>query len=326
MDRFQSMRIFGRVARLGSFTAAARELGLSPAVVSRKVAALEAHLGARLIERTTRRLRLTTAGERFLLGSERILEDLGALEDEAGEAGSGLVGTLRVSAPQAFGASAVAPLLPDFLAAHPRLRVDLQLSDAYLDLVEQGFDVAVRAGAIDDASLIGRRIGETASLLVASPAYLARRGTPPDLASLSEHDALCDTNRRDPQWTFGADRAADPSDPAAKTSRAPAAIRIRPRVRLSINHPQAVRDAAIAGLGVARLPHFAVDEALSSGRLVELLPERGRETIPVRAVYPRHRERTPKVERFVAHLVAHFALPRVPPAERRPASLPTLAR
>lgn len=297
MDRILSMQVFARVARLSSFSAAARELRLSPAAVSRHVAQLESHLGVRLVERTTRRVRPTEWGERYLARCEQIVDDLEALESEVGSGEGGAVGTLRVSAGVALGEEYVAPLLPDFLARHPALNVELVLSDAYMDLVAGGIDVSVRAGPLDDSTLRSRKLAETVSLLVASPGFLAESGAPEDLEALTQWSALCDTNRREPLWTFPGEHAP---------------IRIRPRSRLAINHPKAIAEAAMQGLGIALLPHFAVAEALTMGRLVEVLPARGRTLISIQAISPAHREQTPKAERFVEFLLERFQVPRPP--------------
>ncbi|MFK7898375.1 MAG: LysR family transcriptional regulator [Myxococcota bacterium] len=298
MDRILSMQVFARVARLSSFSAAARELRLSPAAVSRHVAQLEAHLGIRLVERTTRRVRPTEWGERYLARCEQIVEDLEALEFEVGSGQGGATGSLRVSAGVVLGEDFVAPLLPEFLAENPALQVELVLSDAYQDLVESGIDVSVRAGPLDDSTLRSRRLGETLSMLVASPSFLEERGMPKDLEEVVAQSALCDSNRREPLWTFPGEKGL---------------IRLRPRSRLTINHPKALCAAAIQGLGIALLPHFAVAKALASGELVEVLPERGRTPIPIQAVSPAHRERTLKAERFVEFLLERFEVPAAQP-------------
>lgn len=306
MDRLEAMQTFARVARLRSFSAAARALRRSPAAVSRQVAQLEAHLGVRLLERTTRRLRLTPAGERYLRRAEALLAEVAQLEDEVASAGAGLVGRLRVCAGHAFGRQWIAPLLPAFLARHPRLACELVLADAFVDLVEEGIDVAIRAGRLADSSLQARRLGTSRSILVASPDFLARVGAPGSLADLQDLAAICDTNRRDPVWRF---------------ENAGRAVEVRPQVRLAVNDPEVVREAAVAGMGIARVPHFAVAEALATGRLVRLLPELAGETIPVHALAPAHREPAPKTEAFIQHLIRHFRLPadREPPPDRAPA-------
>jgi DNA-binding transcriptional LysR family regulator len=291
------MRVYCRVARLGSFRAAARELRLSAAAVSRHVAQLESHLGSRLIQRTTRRLRLTELGERYLERCEQILEDVESLESEIGSACGEVLGRLRVSAGVDLGRAWVAPLLPDFMAANPRLSVELSLRDEFVDLVADGIDVAIRSGHLDDSTLVARRVGESATVLVASPDYLARTGSPVDLAALSEHEALCDTNRREPVWRFASPDGAGSSVP------------VHPRVRLAINSPQALRDAALCGLGIASLPHFAVADDLEQGRLVEILPEQTRASFPLQVVFPARRHLAPKVRAFIAFLVERFYVP-----------------
>jgi DNA-binding transcriptional LysR family regulator len=297
MDRFAAMRIYSRVARLGSFRAAARELRLSAAAVSRHVARLESHLGARLIQRTTRRLSLTELGERYLERCEQILDDVEALESEIGSAQGEILGRLRVSAGVDLGKAWVAPLLPDFMTRNPRLSVELSLRDEFVDLVAEGVDVAIRSGHLDDSTLVARRLGESATVLVASPDYLARAGSPVDLAGLSEHEALCDTNRRDPIWSF------------ASSDGSGSSVQVHPRVRLAINSPQALRDAALRGLGMASLPHFTVADDLAQGRLIEILPEQTRAGFPLHVVFPARRHLAPKVRAFVAFLVERFRVP-----------------
>lgn len=304
MDRLDGMHVFSRVARLGSFSAAARELRRSPAAVSRQVARLEAHLGVRLLERTTRRLRRTAAGERYLARCEEILAAVDGLEDEIGSEGSGLVGRLRVCAGHAIGRRWVAPLLPAFLERHPRLACELVLADAFVDLVDEGIDVAIRAGALADSALRARRLATSVSVLVASPDYLARVGRPVEVEALGRLDGVCDTNRREPVWRLHAGGRS---------------IEVRPRVRLAVNDPEVIGEAVIRGLGVALLPHFAVAEALATGALEPVLPDVVGDPIPVHAVRPAHREAAPKAEAFVDFLVDRFRLPD-PPASGAPAA------
>lgn len=295
MDRLDGMAAFVRVAELGSFSAAAAVLGLSKSAVSKQVGALEARLGVRLLNRTTRRLALTEAGEGFREACARLLQELEEAELLAGQAGSLPRGRLRVSAPMTFGILSLAPLIPTFLARHPQVELDLALEDRVVDLLADGFDLAVRVGSLRDSGLIARRLAAVPQLCAASPAYLASRGGAPPShpGELAGHACLRYTLNRTPdRWDFvrgGAETAS-----------------VRVRGPLSANNGDALRAAALHGAGVVRMPAFIVGADVEQGRLVRLLPDWHAPEIPVHAVWPPQPHATAKLRAFVDFLAEHL--------------------
>lgn len=291
MDRIAGMEAFARVARLGSFTAAGRELRLSTTAVSRRVSDLEEHLGVRLLERNTRRLSLTEAGVGTLDRCEQILDDLDELEGSARLAEGKVRGLLRVTAGIDLGRDHLAPAITAFQRVHPDTRVDLYLSDHFVDLVAEGFDVAVRMGVLQDSSLVARRLAASRLVIVASPDYLARNGSPRRPEDLREHACILDTNgsRR---WSF-----VGPQGRSAFT----------PRPRFAVNSPSVTRDRLLAGQGVSVVPRFVVVDELRAGRLVPVLPGYELDEIPLHAVYPPGRRLSTRVRAFVDALAESFA-------------------
>ncbi|WPB83669.1 LysR family transcriptional regulator [Sediminicoccus rosea] len=285
MDRLQTLGVFVAVAEAGSFTRAAARLQLSPPVVTRAVAALEERLGVRLLNRTTRSVVPTDAGLRLLESARVLLQQVDAAEREAVGETAAPSGKLTVSASVTFGRRAVAPIVMEFLRDHPRVSASLILVDRTVSLVEEGVDVAVRIGELPDSSLIARQIGRVQRLLVASPAYLARRGVPKDPADLRAHDVIAFTglmpNR---EWRFVRDGRS-------------AAVRFAPRIE--VNDEAAAIAAAEAGDGITVSLCYMVAEALNSGRLVPVLHEVTPPPLPVQLVYPQARLVTPKVRAFV---------------------------
>jgi DNA-binding transcriptional LysR family regulator len=294
MDRLDELAVFLAVIEAGGLAAAARRLRRSPAAVTRILAALEARVGTRLIERTTRRLSVTDAGRRFADDARRIL---GAYETAVErEAAGPLRGSLRVSAPLVFGRRHVAPLVARFLDDHPQVSAELVLNDRNLDLVEQGIDLSVRIGALADSSLVARKVGEVGRLLVASPAYLARRGAPSRPADLPEHEIVHASTQSGPSdWRF------------EKAGRRET-VRVRPR--LMINAIEAVVTQAVEGRGIARLFSYQVADELADGRLVRLLPEWEPAAIPVQLVTPTARLMPARVRALLDFVAAELtALP-----------------
>ncbi|HEU4382479.1 MAG TPA: LysR family transcriptional regulator [Anaeromyxobacteraceae bacterium] len=286
------MAVFARVARLGGFTAAAREVGASKSAVSKAVARLEAHLGTRLLQRTTRRVALTEAGRALEVRASRMLEEAGAGAEAVAALAAAPLGTLRVNGPVVFGETFLAPALPDLLARHPGLRIELILDDRLVDAGAGGWDVVVRIAPLADSALAVRKLALDRRVVVAAPSYLARRGTPRTPEDLRAHDCLHYTNvTRAEEWRFRGARAA----PLATAGS------------LDTNHGLAMRAAVLAGLGIAVLPEFMVAGDLRSGALVELLqayalPRR----TAIHALYPRSRPTPPKVRVFLDHLSARL--------------------
>lgn len=276
----------------GSLTSAARELGTTTSAVSKRIARLEERLGTRLLERTTRRVALTDAGQEL---HERAIAILAAVDDaEAAltrHAGTPR-GTLRVSAPVILGERHLAPLLGELVGAHPELHVDLALADRFVNLVEEGFDVAVRIGRLDDSSLKVRRLARVPVLVVGSPAYLARRGTPRRPEDLARHECLrYSLVPARHEWRF---RVRGREVSVATTGR------------VQINHGGAMREAVLAGLGLAVLPKLNIAEELRDGRLVSVLEEYHRRDLEIAAVRPAGRQPLPKVEAFIRLLAARL--------------------
>lgn len=302
LDRVTGMQVFQRVASLGSFSAAARALGMSPAMATKHVVAIEERLGARLFHRTTRKLTLTEAGARYRDACERILAEI----DEAEAAAAADVieprGVLRVNAPLAFGMREIMPAVADYLAAHPAVTVDLGLTDRFVDLVDEGWDLAIRIGALRDSTLVQRKLAPVRTVVAASPAYLARRGTPRTIADLAGHACLgytLPTAASAERWVLGpgSDDAIPVSGP------------------LRVNNGDALRLAAIAGLGIINQPTFIIGEDLRAGRLVALGLDRASFVFGnAFAVYPPNRTLPTKARRFIDLLASRWG--DVPPWDR----------
>lgn len=274
MDRLLAMQIFVRVARLTSFTAAARELRLSTTAVSRHVAQLEAQVGVQLLRRTTRRLSLTDAGAVYLERCEQILGDVRELEESVREGRQCPRGRLRISVGVSFAQEQLDPLMPRFLRDHPDLEVDLHLTDRHVDLVAEGIDVALRIGQLPDSGLHARRLAPIRHLLCASPDYVAEFGTVTALTDLPHHRCIIDRNLASHRWAF-----------EGPTGR----VDWQPQGRYRVNSAHAACHAAEAGVGLAYLPTFVAGPRVCAGTLVPQLPHhRGIET-SLHAVYPENR-------------------------------------
>lgn len=290
MDRLDELAVFVAILDAGSLSGAARKLRRSPPSVTRTLVALEERVGTRLVERSTRRLAPTEAGRQFAEHARRLLSGYeSAIADVSGRA---LHGVLRITAPVVFGRRHVAPLIGDFLEAYPSLRAELTLSDGNLDLIEHEIDVAVRIGFLADSGLVARRIGEVGRLLVASPAYLARRKAPRRPADLAEHDVISPSDRPSLQgWRFRGDGGEQ-------------VIRLMPKIAMNEVDPMLslVRD----GRGIGRALSYQVVEDLAAGRLVRLLPECEPAPLPVHLVTPSAPHMAPKARAFI-----DFAEPRL---------------
>ena len=293
MDRLQAMTAFVKVVESGSFAAAAERLGVSNSAVSRQVSELEAHLNARLLHRTTRRLSLTEAGQAFYERCVQLLADLE--ESEAAVRAQAVVpkGTLRVTCGVTFGEHYLAPAIADFAARHPQLVFDVDLSDRAVDLVEEGIDLAVRIGPVGSPALVARRLAYTQLVCCASPAYLAQHAPPATPDDLQQHACFAYTYAPPASaWTFEA------RDGTRHTPR----IEFRHRA----NNGRLLASIAIAGLGVTLEPDFIVAEAVRSGQLVRVLPDYQPPRSPISAVYPSRRHLSAKVRAFVDFLAARF--------------------
>ncbi|MGU7813075.1 LysR substrate-binding domain-containing protein [Burkholderia sp. AW49-1] len=289
MDHLHAMRIFARVAHLGSFTKAAEQLQLPRPTVSNAVQYLERHLRVRLLQRTTRRVALTAEGATYFERCIRLLADLDDAETLFDDAGAAPRGVIRVDLPERFALNKVIPALPDFHARYPDLRVVLSTTDRFVDLVADGIDCAVRVGVLSDTSLVARRVGEMAQINCASPAYLARYGTPRSPDDLPDHVAVgyfSSRTGRELDWEY-----ADMDSGALQT--------VKMRSVVAVNSSQAYLACCIAGLGLIQAPRDGLAPLLEDGSLVEVLPEWHAAPLPVSVVFPNGRHLAPRVRIFV---------------------------
>lgn len=293
MDRLLSMTVFRRVAELESFSAAARDLGLSNAAVSKHVAALEEHLRTRLLHRTTRRVAPTPAGAAYLERCARILDDLAEAEEQVMQSTAAPKGTLRVNVPAAFGLLHVSPLVPSLLAKWPELTLDLSLTDRFVDLVEEGVDVVLRIASElpDSSTLVAQRLARTRSLVCGAPRYFRKRGVPRVAADLAAHNCI-GYGLVAPEWRF-----EGPDGPA----------RVAVKGNLRADNSLLIRDALVAGAGVGLMPAFYVDSLLRDGKLRQVLTDHVAPPVFIHAVYPRQRHLSTKVRVFVEHVRAAVA-------------------
>lgn len=293
MDRLAALEAFAKVAETQSFSEAARRLRSSKSAVSRHVAALEAGLGARLFHRTTRSLTLTEAGRDYFARASRILADLDEADASVTQLQAAPRGRLRVNAPMSFGFLHLAPALGDFLARYPEVELDVNLTDRFVDLVDEGVDVAVRIGSLTDSSLVARRLAGIRRVLCASPDYLERRGVPKTPDDLKGHDCLSNTNITiTREWRF--------IHPDGK----PWPIEVRGR--MTANSGDLLRVAALHGHGFVHLPTFIVGGDLRAGTLVSVLDPYIAQDLTLNAVYPTARHLSPKVRAFVDFLAERF--------------------
>lgn len=292
MDRVHALEVFVAVADAGSFAEAARRLRLSPAAATRAVAALENRLGVRLITRTTRSLSLTEAGLGYLANARRILTDFGEAERLAAGSTGSPQGHLRITAPLTFGRMHLMPVLVEFLDAQPKVTASLVTLDRVANLIEEGFDVAVRIAQLPDSTIVARRIGEVRRILVASPGYLARHGRPARPDDLPEHRVIAfDGLFPGGAWRFVGEGRAQTVDV---------------RSRLMVNDALAAIAAAERGDGITAALSYMVAPQLAAGTLVTVLEENSPPAVPVQIVYPQSRLVAPKVRAFV-----DFAAPRL---------------
>ncbi len=295
IQRIEHIVGFVAVAEAGSLTAAARRLGLSKSVVSRRLSDLEDSLGVRLVNRSTRRLGLTEAGLQFHERCRRILAELDAAAEEAAAGTADLAGTLRVAAPMSFGTQHLAPAVVAFLVAHPRVDITLDLDDRQHDLVQEGIDVAVRIGRLADSALVARRLTSMRLITCASPAYLESAGRPDHPRDLAGHRCVVYSNvAAGAEWQFQIDGA-------------PRSVRVGGPLR--VNNGELLMCAARAGLGIARVPSFLAAPLLRTGELVPLLEAYQLAPIGVHAVYPGHRHLASKTRAFIDFLAQRFADP-----------------
>jgi len=287
MNPFEDMRIFCQVMDSGSFTAAADQLGLSKQFVSRRLMQLEERLGVRLLNRSTRRLDVTPLGQSYYESALRLLGEVEQVEQGIAGQTSEPRGTVRMSAPLSFALSHLGCLLPPFLQRHREVTVEVDLSDRPVDLLSEGYDLALRIGVLEDSTLIARRLATIERLYCASPAYLAARGTPSHPEDLLDHDCLPYGHHRQVQWRFNGPGKSQ-------------VVNVTGRMR--VNNGELLRDAAIAGLGITYLPTFIIGAALADGRLVPVLDHLRPEPLVLSAVYPQHRQSSRPVQALIEFL------------------------
>jgi len=298
MDKLKAFETFASAATRGSLSAAARAEGVAPAVIGRRLDALEEHLGVKLLVRTTRRITLTHEGAAFLDDCQRILAEVAGAEASVSAGGVQASGHLRVTAPAGFGRRHVAPLVPGFHAAHPRLRISLNLSDRVIDLAGEGYDCAVRVGDLPDSSLVSIRLADNRRLAVAAPGYLARRGTPRHPRELAQHDCLVLSS--DASQTRG----------WAFTDEQGAVQHLRPVGPLDCSDGQVLHDWCLAGHGIAWRSTWEVESEVAAGLLVPVLEAFAAPPNGIYAILPHASRHAPlRVRLWVDFLRAHFADP-----------------
>lgn len=294
MDRLDCDRMFVAVLEAGSFAGGALRLGTSPGQASKLVSKLEADLGVQLLKRTTRALSPTEVGQAYYERIKVLMEEFDALDASVRNASGAPAGRLRLTAPMSFGTVQLVPVLLDFARAFPEIQLDVSFSDRVVNLVEEGFDVAVRIGKPADSSLIARKLCDARIVVVAAPDYLVRAGTPQRPEDLAGHACIIDANFRDPlNWRFGGEHPGETST-----------VTVAGRVRFS--NGEACLKAAEAGLGIARMPSFIAGRHLREGRVVRLLADREEPTLAIHALYPPARHLALRVRALVDFLATCY--------------------
>jgi DNA-binding transcriptional LysR family regulator len=294
MDRLTAMRTYRAVVEAGGFSAAARRLGLSKAAVSKQVAELEAHFGTALLHRTTRRLNATDAGRRYFDNCVRLLDELNEVEAEVRNSQAEPSGRLRISAPVNFGNAVLGPVICTLMQRHPRLEVQVELNDRFVDLIEEGFDVALRIRTnLPDSSLIARRLCRITRSVCAAPSYLKRMGTPRTPEDLKKHTCLIYTLSTSPfDWKFAAGNRT---------------VTVRVNGGIQSNNGQFLMSFLHAGMGIVLLPDFTVGEEIRSGRLKRILENYPVEPHDLYVVYPANRHQSPKLRAFMDMATQHLS-------------------
>jgi DNA-binding transcriptional LysR family regulator len=288
----EELEVFVAVVEAGGFSAAAKRLEATPAAVSRRIKGLEQRLGVRLLQRTTRKIRLTEAGELYFREVRAMLADLRAVEQRLDEVTGQATGELRIAAPMSFGQRRLAPLLPQFALAHPKLSISLVLEDRETDIVGEGFDLALRIAYPSDSSFVSRPVTTIPRYLVASPDYIARRGKPNSPEDLLQHDCLHYSviSERE-EWSFGGSIREES---------------ILVKGSYCANNGDVLAEAAIQGLGITLLPDFIIDKALAEGRLVRVLEDWERAPLTLSVLYPSRRHVPAKTRLLIEYLITNL--------------------
>jgi DNA-binding transcriptional LysR family regulator len=303
MDRFTSMAVFVAATEEGSLIGAARRFGLSASMAGKHVSAIEADLGIRLMQRSTRQLSLTDAGRAYYTRCKRILEEVDDANREASDAQQVVRGVLRVAVPSTFGAMHLGGVLARYLEQHPAVAVEVMLSDRYVDLLSEGIDVAIRIGRLLDSDLVARRLAPCRMVFCASPDFIKRYGMPKNVEEL----------RRAPRLAFS--EAVSAGDWTLTDPEGMSHVIDGP-VRMAVNNTQMLLAAARAGAGVAYGPAFVFGERIAAGDLIALLPDHRTSELAIHALYPSARNISLKARRFIDHLIASFGAE--PPWDRAP--------
>jgi len=294
MDRLTEMEAFANVVDQGGFTDAAKKMGISKSAVSKHVSSLEARLGARLLNRTTRRVSPTEIGLAYYDRARRVLNDAGEADALVTSMQSAPSGLLRISVATDFGVNLLSPILSEFLSDFPEITVNMVLNNRYVELISEGFDMAIRIGELEDSSLRARKLTETTKRLVASPSYIQQFGRPQKIDDLNEHKLLHYSNQSSGSvWKLTA--------PSGEKRQ------VRTAGWLSVNDGQSLLNAAISGLGIAYLPSYLFAQAMNEGLVEDAMPALPVEKLGVYAVYPPGRFTQPKVRAFIDFLVQAFA-------------------
>jgi DNA-binding transcriptional LysR family regulator len=280
MDKLNLMSSFIAVVEEGNFTAAARRIGKTTALVSTHISQLEENLDVRLVTRSTRSIKLTSTGLSYYEEAKRVLDDIASLEAKVRQEHESLVGEIRITAPTTFGELVLAPLFADMITNNPQLKIDLSLNDRFVDIVAEGFDMAIRIGQLEDSAMIARKISMTKMVLCASPEYLAKHGHPKHPEDLQKMPCIFDTNNRNNYWSFK-DGKQD--------------LNIKPNSIMKVNSAVAAGKLASLGLGICSSPQFAVQDKLDAGALVTVLDDFNHTEIPINAIYSHRRHLSAKV-------------------------------
>lgn len=293
MDTLDGMKTVIAVVETGSFTAASERLGHSKALVSKYIGEVEKQLGVRLFNRSTRRLSITEAGQKYYESAKPLIDEFDNLVDEVSGEQTGPRGLLRVSAPQAFGEMKLSKVLPQFLQEHTELRVELLLGDRAVDMLEEGIDIRILIGGVDDSSMVARHINTLPLVLCASKEYILEHGEPLNAQSLAQHPCIIDSNFRiGKQWPILAPDGVSES--------------IEVNSRLAANSPCAVKEMAIAGAGIGMIPRFIVEQEIKQGTLHQVLPQHKTLEFGLFAIYPHRQYLSKKVRCFIDFLFKEF--------------------
>ncbi|KLN61618.1 LysR family transcriptional regulator [Kiloniella spongiae] len=290
MESMNVIPVFVAVVEEGSFAGAARRIGVTKSAISKRISQLETHLGVQLLHRSTRKLSLSEAGEQYLAHAIQSLAAAQDAEDAVTQLQGAPQGRLRINTPMSFGRLHVAPLIPEFLSAYPGVEIDMVMDDRVVDMVEGGFDLAIRVRTLEDSALIARKLAPCHNLLCAAPRYLEKHGTPQKPENLRDHNCL--------QYAYASTIHTWQFEQANGET-----VSLETKGNYQVNNSEALREAIVAGIGIARLPTFIAGEEISAGRLVPLLVDYKLPSQTIYAVFPERRHLPAKVRVFVDFLV-----------------------